>query len=880
MDELLREFINESRELIEDASKGFLKVEEDPSDKDTINALFRAMHTIKGSSGIFEFLSPLTEAVHAGEDLLDEVREGNIELTPEIIDLFLDLLDQLNAWLDEIEDSGALGEDAPQISEEYKKRLRSLIGEKKEETDTTGEEVIEGHDRDEPPPWLERIPDEIRQHIFMEGRNVLAISYLPDENCFFTGDDPVLLVKSTPSLMWCEVFFKEEIPSREEFDPFICKVGFRLLTGVSKEEALQHYLYVEDQIEIATLSPETLAFPIGDKEGLDMLIPFAQEARNLIEGGRWEEVSDKIEIALEITAPGNFGYSCLSWIKLLISRGEDVLPLVSSFVEAILTGRFEVKERVSSTLPEEKKEPAETSPDKEGPQRPSSQDIPLALELLHTQLKILEVPTEEDIEEGRKASIKEVCQKVLAFLGRDDVFREIEKSLEMDEVDISHLRALVDEVERSFSLSPGAPEEKSLPKDKEKVSSRKQQIKTHHPPKTEIKVLKVDQGKIDTLMELVSELVVAKNSLPYLARRAEEVFGNREMSKDLKIQYATINRICEDLQNAVMQIRMVPVSHTFQRFPRLVRDLSRKLNKKINLVLEGEDTRADKTVIEDLAEPLVHLIRNSIDHGIEMPEDRKAKGKPEKGTIVLRALQLEDQILIEVEDDGRGISIEKVKQKAYEKGLVSEEELDKLSEEQALQLLFAPGFSTAEQVSDLSGRGVGMDVVRTMVENLGGSVKIISREGKGTTVQLALPLSMAVTRVLMVEANNELFGVPIENVAETVKIPREEVKFVKRRETIVLRDRLVPIYYLKDILGLNGNGDKDTAIEDEVAILIIQLKSSEFGIVVDKFHEGIDIVLKPLEGIMEKYTLYSGATLLGDGRVLLVLNPKEMVKWL
>ncbi len=878
MDELLREFINESRDLIEDASKGFLKVEQDPSDKETINALFRAMHTIKGSSGIFEFLAPLTEAVHAGEDLLDEVREGNIELTPEIIDLFLDLLDQLNAWLDDLEDSGTLGEGASDISKEYKEKLRSLIGKKAMETEREEEKEKEESPEENnllPPDWLEKVPDRVRQELFIEGKDIFAISYLPDENCFFTGDDPVLLVKNTPSFKWCEVFFKDSPLSLEEFDPFLCKVGFHVLSSASEEEIKEHYLYVEDQIEITPIQPSSLVFPQGEKEGLDMLIPFVEEARSLVEKKEWEELKEKIAVAVEITGPESFGHSCLSWITTLLSTEEKKsILLVDAFLEAILTGEF----KISETKPSSNKEEGENREKERGV---SSSDISLALDIIKTQLKVIEIPAQEDVEEGRRASIKKVFKKTLNFLGREDKLREIEELLEKKEIDISRIEAIIEEITSSFSLTPEESSKKVPSEETEKSEAIKHTPRASHAPKTEIKVLKVDQGRIDTLMELVSELVVAKNSLPYLAKRAEEVFGNREMSKDLKIQYATINRICEDLQNAVMQIRMVPVSHTFQRFPRLVRDLSRKLGKKINLILEGEDTRADKTVIEDLAEPLVHLIRNSIDHGIESPEERKAKGKPENGTIVLRALQLEDQILIEVEDDGRGISIEKVKRKAYEKGLISEEELERLSEEQALQLLFAPGFSTADQVSDLSGRGVGMDVVRTMVENLGGSVRIISKEGKGTTVQLALPLSMAVTRVLMVEANNELFGVPIENVAETVKIPKDEIKLVKRRETIVLRDRLIPIYYLKDILGLNGNGKRrHNETEEEVAILIIQLKNSEFGLVVDKFHEGIDIVLKPLEGIMEKYTLYSGATLLGDGRVLLVLNPKEIVKWL
>ncbi len=308
----------------------------------------------------------------------------------------------------------------------------------------------------------------------------------------------------------------------------------------------------------------------------------------------------------------------------------------------------------------------------------------------------------------------------------------------------------------------------------------------------------------------------------------------------------------------------------------------------MKLIIEGEDTRADKNVLEKMTDPLVHLVRNSLDHGIESPEERKTFGKPEEGHIILAAHQLDDQVVIEVKDDGRGIDVDKVKQKAYEKGIIDENALEKLSHEKALELIFAPGLSTAKKITDVSGRGVGMDVVRAMVEEVGGSVGIKSELGKGTTVTLSLPLSMAVTRILMVEVCREFFGIPIENVSETVKLPRSEIHKVKDKKVIVLRDRIIPIYNLTKILEIDKfkqNNDcsktKDQIYEeDEIAILILTLEKLEFGLIVDKFHEGIDIVLKPLEGAMQKFTIYSGATLLGDGRVLLILNPKELIKWL
>ncbi len=898
MDELLKQFIDEARDLVEQAGKDFLKVEEHPEDTEILNSLFRAMHTLKGSSGIFEFLAPLTESVHAAEDVLDAVRSGDMKLTSDMVDVLLDLLDQINVWLDELEESENISPDAEEVAKEYKERLRGFL-----KDNIAQEETEEKSESDKPVdiPWLKEIQDGERREIFKRADTdeIYAITYLADENCFFTGDDPLLTIKNTPSLLWCGVKFKEKIDP-DEFDPFINQLNFMAISCAPLEELKEHYQYVEDQIKIESFSLDEIIYPAGEILEENLLESFVEEAKNKLQAGDLDAISSQIKVALEIVSSESFAYSCLKWMQAIIEKNDDKYnKYISCFIDAINTNEFskeikdievEVEETSEVTEAEEQEESTKTRAEVD------PQDLSFVRKLLDSQIEMLNTPPlNPELEEGRVLSAIEVVKRSLISLGKEDLVSEI------DEIDVSDTKEIIAKftqikdflkgVEGVEEPAPQAVTSKTTYeepakehdhikdvdlKPKDTAVEKVQKVKPH--PKTEIKVLKVDQHRIDSLMELVSELVVAKNSLPYLAKKAEEIFGSKELSKELKFQYATINRICEDLQNEVMQIRMVPLSHVFQRFPRLVRDLSRKLNKKIELVLEGEDTKADKTVVEDLAEPLVHLIRNSIDHGIEPPDERKSLGKPEKGTITLRAIPLEDQVIIEVIDDGKGIDVEKVKQKAYEKGLITEEELDTISDHDALQYIFAPGLSTAEKISDLSGRGVGMDVVKNMVENVGGTIAVFSEKFKGTTVRINLPLSMAVTRILMVEVSKELFGFPIENVAETVKIPKDDIKFIKNKETIVLRDRLIPIYRLNNILGLDLS--EHNTDDEEVAILIMQLKNTEFGIVVDKFHEGIDIVLKPLEGIMSRYTLYSGATLLGDGRVLLVINPKELVKWL
>ncbi|WP_290874531.1 chemotaxis protein CheA, partial [Aquabacterium sp.] len=389
------------------------------------------------------------------------------------------------------------------------------------------------------------------------------------------------------------------------------------------------------------------------------------------------------------------------------------------------------------------------------------------------------------------------------------------------------------------------------------------------------KVLKVGQEKIDRLMDLIGEMVVAKNALPYLAQRAETVFQQRELAREIKAQYAVINRIAEDMQHAIMQVRMMPVGTVFQRFGRLVRDISKKLGKDVQLVVEGEDTEADKNIIEALADPLIHILRNSLDHGIELPETRRAAGKTPQGTIRVAARQESDRVVIEINDDGAGIDPQRVRNKAVERGLIPADKAGTLSDADAVQLIFLPGFSTAETISDLSGRGVGMDVVRNAVERINGHVELSSQHGRGTRIRLSLPLSMAVTNVMIIEAGNRRFGVPMDMIVETVRVHHEDIHHFKQARTTVLRGRIVPLRALHDLLCLD---DSATLNEDgEHAVLVVRLGGENVGLLVDHFHGATDIILKPLEGVLAGLTGFAGTALMGDGSVLMVLNPKELV---
>jgi two-component system chemotaxis sensor kinase CheA len=398
---------------------------------------------------------------------------------------------------------------------------------------------------------------------------------------------------------------------------------------------------------------------------------------------------------------------------------------------------------------------------------------------------------------------------------------------------------------------------------------------TAEPPRAAPATLRVEQARIDALMNLVGELIVARNALAWLARRAEEeALPPQELAREIKDRQALVSRIADAMQAAVMAVRMLPVEQVFQRFPRLVRDIARRLDKRVELVMEGGETEADKTIVEALADPLVHMVRNSLDHGIEPPAERIAAGKPEHGTLTLSAIAENDHVVIRVADDGRGLDPARLRARAVEKGLVDPARAAALSDTEACQLIFLPGFSTAAEVSDLSGRGVGMDVVRSTIERAGGRVELSSRLGEGTTVEIILPLSMAVTRLMTIACGDHLFGVPMGLVAETVRVPRAQLHRLGDREALVLRDRIVPVLRLARLLDLP---EPDGPPPAEEAILVVRVNGERMGLVVGAFREVMEAIARPLEGVLAGLPGFGGTTLLGDGRVLLILDLPELM---
>jgi two-component system chemotaxis sensor kinase CheA len=380
--------------------------------------------------------------------------------------------------------------------------------------------------------------------------------------------------------------------------------------------------------------------------------------------------------------------------------------------------------------------------------------------------------------------------------------------------------------------------------------------------------IRVDTARLDQVLNLSGEIGLTKNRLTCLRTAIMQGKVDQETIKDLDEAVSHLDLLVGDLQNAVMKTRMQPIGRLFQKYPRLARDVARQLGKDVELVLSGEETEIDKTMIEDLNDPLVHLIRNAVDHGVDSPEERIAAGKATKSLVHLSAEQVGDHIIIEITDDGRGIKADVIRQKAVEKGLIDIETANSLDEKQSLNLIFLPGFSTKDQISDVSGRGVGMDVVKTNIQKLNGRVDVTSVVGQGSTFRIMLPLTLAILPVLMVRLGNQPFAVPLSMVREILPIRAEDVQRVSGKATMIVREEVLPIRTLASLIGWPVSGVPAFGV-------LMQCGDSNFILAIDSFIGQADVVIKPLHDIKPKGI--AGATLTGDGAIVLVLDMEALL---
>jgi two-component system chemotaxis sensor kinase CheA len=907
MNELLEQFLSEAREALQGIGEKLMELEAAPDDQELMTQLFRLVHTLKGNSGLFEF-PEMTRVLHAGEDLMDAVRNGRVHYSQALADRLLDAMDFVGMLCDDIEAARSTSAGMVSDAAALARTLRALIGTADaavpEAAPAQPEQAVLATETS-PAAFVDsarllHIPEVLRLAAWRRakaGEHLTWVHYTPSPECFFQGEDPLHQARLTPGFLWGGMRSRAAWPALAELDAYHCMLDFEVLCTGARSDIEAHYRYVADQIAVQEVVPLALVLPQGDPNGGPVYEDFVADALALLALRDVAGLQRCVRSMLELSSSALWLSSALRWTQALL----ECTPLEEAAVRALLESLRTLTlpqwslARVHAPAADQPPAVAEAgsatvsvnAPQSGGPAAGALAGV------IAVQREILSLPDDAAWMPGRVRAVAASLAGCLRAAGRAAEQAALQAAAEfalqeraaaplarwLDAAfpagsDMAAAAVTATATARSLDTGPQSP---PLPEGEATLAGVENETRfgRRADDQNNVKSLKVDQVKVDRLMNLIGEMVVAKNAIPYLANRAESVFGVRELSREIQGQYAVINRIAQEMQDAIMQVRMMPVSFVMQRFPRLVRDISRRLGKEVNLVLEGQDTAADKNIIESLGDPLVHIVRNSLDHGLELPAARAAAGKPPVGTLKIAARQESDRVIIEISDDGRGIDPAVIKRKAYEKGLIDEHALERISDQEAINLVFAAGFSTADAVSDLSGRGVGMDVVRTAVERVNGSIALDSVKGKGTTLRLSLPLSMAVSNVMTIESDGQMFGVPMDSVVETVRIPRARIRSIKQRLATVLRGRVVPLLPLNSLLGMAAEPLAND--EGELAALVVRHGEQSVGLLVDDFHGTADIILKPLTGVLGGLLAYSGSALMGDGSVLMVLNVKELL---
>ena len=493
-------------------------------------------------------------------------------------------------------------------------------------------------------------------------------------------------------------------------------------------------------------------------------------------------------------------------------------------------------------------------------------------------------PAPEPVKEPEPAApaeeaAPEVSDAELSKLSDSEVEAEIERLLKVRKAEDQARRASKgiapkspEEIAPAASAAP-APAAKPAPS-RERDADKKVPAASSNSAVAQEQTIRVEVKRLDHLMNLIGELVLGKNRLLKIYDDVEERYEGEKFLEELNQVVSSLSLVTTDIQLAVMKTRMLPIAKVFNKFPRMIRDLSRELGKQIDLEISGEETELDKSIVEEIGDPLVHIIRNSCDHGIEDPETRKAMGKPEKGLVQLKAYNEGNHIVVEIVDDGKGLDADMLKAKSIEKGIITEREADAMSEKEAFGLIFKPGFSTAAKVTNVSGRGVGMDVVKTNIEKLNGIIDIESEVGKGTVMKLKIPLTLAIIQSLLVGTQEEFYAIPLASVLETVRVPIDDIYTIDGKNVLRLRDEVLSLVRLSDVFGVNKVFDGG----DQTYVVIIGVAEAKLGIIVDTLVGQEEIVIKSMGDYLQNIPGIAGATIRGDGRVTLIIDVGAMME--
>ncbi len=918
--EIFTEFIVEAREHLDNIEPSLLELEKNPDDPALLDDIFRLMHSLKGASG-FLGLSRINGLTHKAENILDEIRKGNMSLTPDITDLILISIDALKAMVENLEQDAVEGdvETASIIT-----RIDALL---------TGEEPLPASAPASPPPVSppdtapEPTPPSPEQEL--DAAPVQPVDDAPQ------GYDLTLVNQDHLG-----DFLEEARETVEELNNNLLTLENNPESGgdiVNDIFRFFHNLKGNSGI-------------LGYKE----LNGLTHEAETLFNKVRKDEIAVTpalVDLFLDVVDAMEELLACIQLEGHVVPV--DVTAITNRVRHLLQTGEI----KADDPEPEQSTRDAEAGEQKGGSGETDAEDIQIFAQNVAQQLSNVDVALsalEED--SGQKPYIDGLYRSLVSiqnashYMGLDEITSYVERvaalvdqgrSADMDfsslldilcqEHDIirekigSELASLGDislddlvaaswgsdleEEQQPDPMEPASQEPAAMPADQPSKASAEpaeqskasqpapesaapspppaQKASPPKPPKVPPKAgaktgqraklpttIRVDHTKLDHLMNLIGELIINRNRFAMLARGLEEGQDVTEIAQKLSETTYSVGRISDDLQDTIMNVRMVPVQSVFSRFPRLVRDLSQKSGKEVELITEGEETELDKSVVEEIGDPLVHLIRNAVDHGIESAEERALTDKPAKAKVCLRAFHKGNSVGIEVEDDGKGIDPEKMRTQAIRKGVITEEEARTMDDRAAIELMFAPGFSTAETITDISGRGVGMDVVRNNIKNLKGSIAVQSKIGKGTQITLTLPLTLAIIDALMIKVNDATYAIPLDAVSETTKIETERVSEVNGQKAVTLRGEVLGLVELAELLDVPCHeGERELQ-----PTVILTVNDRRLGLVVDTLLERQDVVIKSLGDYLGDLPGISGATIMGDGSVVLILDPHEIYR--
>lgn len=787
-EELLKDFFAEAEQQVEQLESNILVIENDPTNHEAIDEIFRAAHTLKGGSATVEMME-LSHFTHKVEDVLDEIRSDRLSVNEDVVDLLLSSIDVIKAMLEARQNGSVYEENIDDIVN----KLHSYIPEKDDKKSKKSPQKVEQPKPVEVAPVAQAVPSGLQIPPLTESEYVeLKQTCEPNQKLWcvavkFDENNPMNTVggmqvfaalKSIGNVLKTVPDF--DALYEDEFYEFV----YYYVASSADASAIEDAAFLSDVTLItdAHLIPDT-NYSATEK---NVSIQNTQQVQNVEEQKSETQFSENQNALLQ-----------------------DILN------DNIL--KPESKKSETSKVEEPKSEVKKTEPKKENTTTHAVQQGSILRVDSRRIDNLLNLVSEAVI---TKAAFNQLAiqtnSELTNFHNLETQFREF-------------LHNLFDELPQYFEQI------------KEGASS------------SEIKnAITQKYGNLSNIFTgFDSEL--------------------KTIARKLRSNTQNLGTITGELQEGVMKIRMVPINQIFSRFPRVVRDLQKDLNKKINLVIEGEDTELDKSVVEDLLDPIMHCVRNSVDHGIEAPEVRKANGKSETGTVLLKASNEGNMIVIEVKDDGAGIDVEKVREKAIKKGLIHPDKV--ITDQDAYQLIMQPGFSTSDKITNISGRGVGLDVVKTMINNLKGSISVQSAKGKGTSFIIKLPLTLAIIQGLLVRVADQIYSIPIANVIESQRIDYTEISHIDNYEIMTVRNEVISVLRLSRLFGL----PEETTSDGSCYIVIVGTQEKKIGVMVDALIGEEDVVIKPLKDKFTSSPGIAGASILGDGSVSLIIDVSQLV---